>query len=84
MERVALEIVGDVFRTCDVQIHDDRFLPAAHDHSLNRLIFARVQLLMWNEWGNVDEISRTCLVDKFQTISSAKTRPASDNIDHGL
>ena len=79
-----MEAVRDVLRTSDIQIHNDRLLPAADDYGLNRLIFKRIQLLMWNEWGNVDEISRTCLVDKFQTVSPAKTCPAPHNIDHGL
>jgi hypothetical protein len=82
MKRIGLRRNGIFFRTRNVQIHDHRLLPAAHDHSFHWLILFGVQLLVRHVGRDVHEVSRTGLVHKLQPLSPAKSRAASNNVDH--
>jgi hypothetical protein len=48
--------------TLDIQIHDNRILPASDYHGLTRHIRASVDFLMRDVGRNVNEISGTGLV----------------------
>jgi hypothetical protein len=84
VEGIVLRIVGRVFRAGNIQIDDDGFLTAAHDHRLDRLVFAGIQLLMRNVGRNVDEISWAGFVDELQIVSPAKAGAAAHYVDYSF
>jgi hypothetical protein len=71
-------------RERDIQIDYDGFLAAADDHGFYRFVLAGVEFLMRNVGRDVDEVSRTGFVDKFEVISPAKARAAADHVDYGF
>ena len=81
---VVLGSVGNVLRTWNVQIDDDGILTTAHDHCLHWLVLTRVQFLVRNVGRNIDEVTRTRLIDELQMISPAKARTAPYDVDHGF
>src|SRR5262249_2931827 len=62
------------FWTRYVESDHNRFLPAPHNHRFHRLVFSRVEFLVRNVWRNIDEVSRTCFVNKLKTIAPPKAR----------
>ena len=45
----------------DIDVDDDRFLIAAHDHAQERLVSIGIDLLVWHKGRNVNKIARTSL-----------------------
>jgi len=84
MKRVILLAVRRIFRAWNIQIDHDGLLTAANDHRFHRLIFLRVEFLMWHVWRHVDEIARSGLVHKLQPISPSKTSAAAYDVNHRL
>src|SRR5450755_2946907 len=70
--------------TLDIQIHHKRILPASHDHSLTRHIWAGVDFLMRDVGWNVNEISRTGLITELQPVAPAHSRMTADDVNHRL
>jgi hypothetical protein len=70
--------------TLDIQIHDNRILPAPDDHGLTGYIWAGVDFLVRDVRRNVDEISGTGLIAKLQVIAPTHARTSSDNVENRL
>src|SRR6185503_17358080 len=68
----------------DVEIHDDRFLTAAHEHARERLIVVRVDLLVRNVWRHVDEVAGAGFRDELELIAPAHPRLSADDVDHAF
>lgn len=66
----------------DVEIEDDRFLSASHEHTFERFIDACVDLLMRNERRDVDEVAGPRFSGELQSISPAHARFALYDIDY--
>src|SRR5258706_15587614 len=71
-------------RARDVQVHHDRFLAAAYDDSLDRLIGPRVHLLMRDVRGDVDEIAGPGFFDVFEALTPTEAGAAADDVENGL
>src|SRR5208282_1527490 len=84
VKRIGFAILRSVLGTWDIQIHHNGLLTAAHDHGLDRLVLASVQLLMRNVRRYVNEISRTRFIDELKMIAPTKTRAATHHVDHGF
>jgi len=84
VKRVIHWCIRPVLRTGNIQINHHRFLPAAHNHSLHRLILAGIQFLMGNIRRNINKISRPRFVDKLQLIPPSEPRPSPHHINHRL
>src|ERR1700733_466317 len=84
VEWIVLRIFRGVLGARNIQVDDDRLLPAAHDHRLPRLVLSRIQLLMRHIRRDVYKISRARFIDELQIISPAKTRATAHYIDHGF
>src|ERR1700733_7236215 len=88
--RVKRIVVGNIrsilsiLRARNIQINHHRLLPATHNHSLYRLVLARIQLLVRNVRRHINKITGPRLLDKLPLISPAEPRPASHNINHGF
>src|SRR5215472_1727756 len=68
----------------EVQIHDDRLLPAADHHHTEGVGLARIDLLVGNERGNVNEIARPCLGDKLEAFTPSDAPSAANHIEDVL
>ena len=68
----------------DVEIDHDRFLSAAHQHTFERLIGARVDLLMRNERRNVYEVAGPGFSRELEPITPSHASLSLDHIDHAL
>jgi hypothetical protein len=68
--------------TLDIQIHDNRILPASDDHSLARHVRVSIDFLMRDVWRNVNEIPGASLIAELQLIAPAHARPAPNDVKH--
>lgn len=68
--------------TRDIQIHDNRILPASYDHRLTWHVWAGIDFLMGYVRRNVDEISRVGLIAELQAVTPSHACTTSDDIDH--
>jgi hypothetical protein len=74
MKRIRLRRIAILLRTRNIQIYNDRLLPAAHDHSFHGNVRSRIQLLMRHIRRNKNEISGARFVDKLQIVVASKAR----------
>src|SRR5437867_5309852 len=77
----------DLFRRLsgfEIQIDDDRLLTAPDHHAAENLSRARIDLLMGNERGNVNEIARASLGDKLQVLTPSNAPPAANHIENAF
>ena len=58
----------------DVEVHDDRLLAAAHQHARQRLVVARVDLLVRHVRRHVDEVARARFGDELELVAPAHAR----------
>jgi hypothetical protein len=85
-----MEVVdpGDLLRprfdVGQVQVDDDGVLPAAHDHARQRLVRARVDLLVRRVGRDVDEIAGPRLRRELEPLAPAHPRAAGEHVDHAL
>src|SRR6516225_7363055 len=63
----------------DVKIDDDGLLARAHQYAFERLVAARIDLLVRHIGRHVDEIAGAGLGDKFQMLAPSHPRPALDH-----
>src|SRR6185436_13760688 len=68
----------------DLEIHNDRILSAAHQHTFERVIRACVDLLVRHIRRHVDEIARLGFGGEFEMIAPTHASSAFDNVDHTL
>src|SRR5215471_14463212 len=76
--------IGTGLGALDRQIHYDRLLAAAHHYGFHWFIGAGVDLLVWYERRNVDEISGTGFVHELKAVAPAETCPAAHDVEHGF
>src|SRR5438093_12220041 len=77
----------DLFRRLsgfEIQIDDDRLLTAPDHHAAENISRARIDLLMGNERGNVNEIARASLGDKLQVLTPSTAPPAANHIENAF
>src|SRR5258708_328564 len=75
---------SDFFRRLDgrdVEVDDDGFLAASHQHALERLIGAGVDLLMRNKRRDEYEVARPGFGGELQTITPSHASPALNDVD---
>ena len=78
---------GDFFRRlgrCDVQIHNHRILPTSDQHTLERLVAARVDFLVRNVRWDIDEITRSGFGNVFQSLAPPHARSTLHDEDDTL
>src|SRR6202035_4016360 len=68
----------------DIEIYYDGFLSAANHDGFDRLVCARVHLLMRYPGRNVDEIARSGFLGKFQMVAPTEASPAFHDVKDGL
>src|SRR5262249_61874536 len=68
----------------DVEVDSDRFVVASDQHTLKAFATTCVDLLVRNEWRDVDEIAGTGLGDELEPFSPAHPGPAFHDINHAL
>ena len=73
--------IGRSFRTRNIEIDHDRFLPAADHYALYRRSWIGVDFLVRHKRRNVDEIARPGFVDEFQLLAPAESRAALHYIE---
>jgi len=74
----------DLFGRLDgrnVEVDDDRFLPASHEDAFERLIGAGVDLLVRNVRRDVDEVAGSGFSGELEMIAPTQTRFAFDDVD---
>ena len=76
--------VRDGFRTLQLQIDDDRFLPAADNNSFARLVGESIDFLMRHVRGNINEVTRPGFSAEFQTVSPPHACAAANDVKNGL
>ena len=70
--------------TLDIQIHDNRILPASDHHGLTRYIYPGIDFLMRDVGRNINEIARAGFVAELQPIAPAHPGPTSDDVYNSL
>jgi hypothetical protein len=83
---IAMRIVdpSDLFRRLDgsyVEVHHDRFLSAPHDHALEGLIGAGVDLLMRHVRRYIDKVTGTGFSGELELIAPTHASAARDDVD---
>ena len=66
--------------TLDIQIHDNRILPASDHHRLTRYIYPGIDFLMRDVGRNINEIARAGFVAELQPITPAHAGPTADDV----
>ena len=84
MKRVGLGRLRRIFGTGNIQIDDDRFLPASDDDGFDGFVGAGVEFLVGNVRRNVDEIAWAGFVHEFEVISPAEAGAAANDINYGF
>ena len=67
-----------------VEVDDYRILAGAHQDTGKCLVATGIYLLMWHEWGHMNEVTRTGFSNELQPRTPAHSRRASDNVNHTL
>src|SRR5260221_4049627 len=67
-----------------IEVDDDRLLAAANDYAGERRGGARIDLLVWHERGDEDEIARTRLGRELEPVTPSHPGPATHDVDHAL
>jgi len=68
----------------NVKVDYDWLLAASHEHTLERLVSAGVDLLMRNKWRNIDEVAGPGFGGKLEMIAPTHSSLAFGDIDHAL
>src|SRR5207302_1527760 len=77
MDRVDPRHVLGLLDRLDVEVDDDRLVVAAHQHAFERLVRARIDLLMRHEGWHIDEIAGPGLGHEFEVLAPAHARLAA-------
>jgi hypothetical protein len=68
----------------DFEVHNDWVLPASDHHTLERLVWACVNLLVRNEWRHVNEIAWTGFGGELELITPTHASASLDDVDHAF
>src|SRR5712671_3859160 len=68
----------------DVEVYDNRILSAAYEYAAQRLVAARVDLLMRDKWRDIDEVARPRFGDVLEALTPPHPRASGDNVDDAL
>ena len=72
------------FRRLQLKIHDDRLLAIPYDYGFARLIRISIDLLVRHIWGNVNKISGSGFVTKFQSVAPAHPHSSVHHVQDGF
>src|SRR5262249_15205499 len=68
----------------NVEVDDDGLVVAAHQHAFERLVRARVDLLVRHVRRHEDEVTRAGLGGEFEPIAPPHPRFAAHDVDHAF
>ncbi len=68
----------------NIEIDDDRLLPAPDQDALERLLLGGVDLLVRNVRRDEDEVAWTGLGDELEPVAPAHPGPSPHHVDHAL
>src|SRR4030095_8766777 len=78
-----LDLLGRFYGR-DVEIYDDRLLPATHDNTFERLICISIDLLVRDKRRNINKVTRSGFSGEFETITPAHPRSSFDDVNHAF
>ncbi|MNC85472.1 hypothetical protein D3C83_10720 [compost metagenome] len=68
----------------NIEVDDDRFLPASHQHAGERFIVVRIDFLVRHIGRHVNEVPGPRLGDEFEPVAPPHAGAAADHIDHAF
>ena len=84
MKRDAVPACIARLRAFDVEIDNNRLLPAPDHDCFARLIRKGIDFLMRNERRDIDEVTRPGFTAKFEVLTPSHSGPASDDIKYSF
>src|SRR5580698_6950106 len=76
--------LGGFLGAGNVQVDHHRLLAAADDYGLHWFIALGVDLLVGDEWRDIDKVTRPGFFDELEPIAPAHASSPADNVQHSL